>query len=174
MKTTKMLATVLSILMLMSVLGIPGYAVDVVERPAASACFDAETPTYEIGGQVAEKLSVGDVTAKTRVTNKHSKGLFVSMITAEYILSESGVKTLVQVKKDTKEIPAGETRDFENTVTVTTKEGHILQTMLMVDDALEPIGTAVSLLPGEKATAVYKKTETDENGIFISVYQISR
>ncbi|MBE7043683.1 MAG: hypothetical protein E7399_09400 [Ruminococcaceae bacterium] len=146
-------------------------------RPRADVSFTAQAPVYYQGDKQVEGFLAGVVKAGADVKNNLTKEFTVSMITAEYVVAENGVKTLVQVKKDTKVIPAGETVTFENVLDITEKEGHQLQTMLVADDVREPIGAAVTLLPGEEVVGepvVYLGSETEENGIVVSTYQINR
>ncbi len=122
-------------------------------RPAAKECLAAEEIVYYNGENMAKALFNGDVTAKTKVTN-HLEGsnLTVSMITAEYIVSASGFKMLMQIKRDTKSIAGGATENFANTLTITAAENHIVQTMIITDDCLEPVSSVAQL---ENGSVVY-------------------
>ncbi len=147
----------------------------VIDRPGASECFTATDLLYEIDEEVVDSLSAGDITAKTSVTNTQSLDLPVSVITAEYLVSENGFKTLLQVNKDSQVIAAGATADFENALTITETEGHIVKTIIVADDAGEPVGTAAQLSPAATPTekVVFMGTEKDPDNIIISIYQIN-
>lgn len=143
-------------------------------RPSAKACFTANNVVYYKGNNATGNLTDGEVTAKTTVTNKLvGSKLSVSMITAEYMISASGVKMPVQIKKETKTIDGGASADFANTLTVTAGDDRMVQTMIMADDYLEPIGTIAQLLPGAEEKVVYIGTERDNETDVVS-YQVNR
>ena len=159
-------------------LGTAGEAVDSapvqVVRPAASKAFSAKSVLYyDEADKLLSHIPAGALTAKTSVTNRMATAAVkVSMLTAEYTVDAQGVKTLVQVKKDTKEIAGGATVDFSNTLTAVAGEDHLVQTILVAEDNLEPIGQAAQLSGGQDEQVVYIGTE-NEDGTITSIYQIN-
>ncbi len=129
-----------------------------VLRPRASESFSATTPVYNRDGIV-----------KASVTNLLSAEYFVSMITAEYEVSEGGIKKLVNVSKDTSLVAGGATVEFENSVTASS-ENHVLKTMIVADDRLEPIAEAAFLLANNEAFFI--GIENGLNDVKVSVYEL--
>lgn len=142
-------------------------------RPNARTSFSASNVVYYKGANAIGNLVDDTITAKTTVKNKLAIPMTISVITAEYQVTTGGQKMLLQVKKDTKTIAAMTSVDFANEMTVANKDGRMVQTMIMADDYLEPIGTIAQLLPGAGEKVVYIDTEKDGDTDVVS-YQINR
>lgn len=159
--------------------GTTGKAVDSgavkIVRPDAKTCFQAESRvTYYKGEQPITQITAdGEITVKATVKNKLA-GLnsSVSMITTEYQVLESGFKLPVQTKKTTLSVPGGQSVPFSHTMTVSTKEDRVVQTMLIADDYLEPICAAVQL---RQSTDPFIYIGNDDSAeATTSIYQVNR
>lgn len=145
-----------------------------IMRPSADVSFTANQIAYYKNDKPVGYASKGEIKAMTTVTNNISgKDFTVSMITAEYTVDANGNKTLIQVKKDTKTIVGGKKAEFSNSLNVTSDDS-MIQTMIVSDDNLEPIGKVLQLFIGEEEKAMYITTDSEMEGIPVSVFLVNR
>lgn len=116
-----------------------------VVRPSVETAFSVDKVQYLKDNTPISAISSGEITSTTNVTNNLSVSQEVQLITAEYLISESGQKTLISCKKQEKEISAGTTENLSATLTVIGDDNHLVKTMVVASDNLEPLCTAAIL-----------------------------
>lgn len=141
-------------------------------RPDSSLMYTGSDVKYYKGGDEVKALSAGDITAKTSVTNNWKVDLPVTVITAEYRVTETGLKILVQMKRNTQTIAEGKTVEFENTITIGETAQRMVKTMVIPADYVYPIASVQRLVPDAELRGEYVGTEKDESNINVHVYRI--
>jgi len=140
-----------------------------ISRPASSEAFQISNIQFLKNSKPVSSLVSGQITSKASVTNKLKVSQKVMMITAEYLETASGAKSLISTKRETVEIGAGETKDLAAELTVVGGENHIVQTMIVASDNLEPLCNVAKLLSN---AVVYVGVENEDGPMY--TYQINQ